>query len=554
MVLGLALAWSAANLMLAYDHFLLAKGLLVWDETFHSLQGLRIAQDLRNWDLLAFLYDSYRQVYWPPAFSWISAGFFLVLGPSTETARLASLASLLPLPAVLFLAARRLRPARPWLAGSVAMSLAATSASMADYASEAMLEGPGLLVLGLSLWLYFRFLDRPSRPAAVILALAVVLTYLTKSNYGVVLALAVTLGLLLDASFKLRAAFLEPPARHIFMTLGGALLLWFAYPPKLRNTWMALVNYPFGPDAYGLDGLLFYPRALAAAVGPVWLVALLLGAAVLSLARLSDRKVRFLVLFLVIQFGLATWSHTKMERHILTMLPPLFLLGAYWLSGLGNWLLDRRSRLGAAAAGLLAVLLLGGLSQDFYSRVSGPPVQVEPAAYQAGELVSYLTSLGREGEPLLFTASLEMVAYSFDWYLATEANMPVDAAGSLVQTGEGELQGALVRALPPPLRGPLDRLQRRSQTLGVNRTLYAGMPMDAPLIQTENEYAEAIGQAAARYWPRGVALIQARADAEYFQRGEVQRVLLGLGYQAGEVRTFDPPGATVRLYFREGMP
>src|SRR5438067_7122064 len=59
-----------------------------WDEASHSLKGLVITNDLRSGDWLGFLYDTYRQVYWPPLHSCMTGIAFLCAGPAAGTARM----------------------------------------------------------------------------------------------------------------------------------------------------------------------------------------------------------------------------------------------------------------------------------------------------------------------------------------------------------------------------------------------------------------------------------------------------------------------------------
>lgn len=541
--------WAAVNFVLAYQHLLLPKGPPHWDEASHGLQGLIIASDLRTGDLLAFLYDSYRQVYWPPVFSWMAGALFLPLGATTETARLSSLIWMVPLPVVLFLAGQRLHPARPCLAGLLAAGLALTSVSMADMGSYAMLEMPGLLAISLGLWLHLRFTDRPTTLGAVLLGLALMLTYLTKSNYGVLLVLAVLLERFLGARLNPRKAFWEAPARYAFLTLGAALLLWFAYPPKLRNSWTALVNSPYGPvDAYTLEGLLYYPRALVSLVGPAWLLALVLATVAASLVRLSNPKLRFLLVFVFLQMGLATWSATKLERHIFPMLPPLFLLAAYWVT----WLADRLWGQGAwparPLAALVPTLLLAGSSQAFYADILGRPSG--PQGQEAFRPLQHLAELSREAGPLLLasTKDLALAPPQVDWYLATEGGMPVWAAGTL--KGALTLSPRLAKAFPP-LFETLARLQDRGEALAATRTLYSEFPLYAPELLTEPEYAARILETAGRYRLRTVVIAQTQEGASYHQQGLVERGLLAAGYRLVGSRDFPEPVTKVRVYRRD---
>jgi len=58
-------------------------GTLGWDESAHALYGLLIAHDLSQHDWISLLYDTYRQVYWPPLYSWLAGLLFLFTGRTT---------------------------------------------------------------------------------------------------------------------------------------------------------------------------------------------------------------------------------------------------------------------------------------------------------------------------------------------------------------------------------------------------------------------------------------------------------------------------------------
>lgn len=548
--LAALMALATANFVLVYQRILLSRGPLHWDEASHALQGLVVATDLRSGDFLAFLFDSYRQVYWPPVFSWVAGLVFLLAGAGTESARISSLIWLLPLPVFLFLAGRRLQPAAPWVSGFLAAGLALTSASLADMGSYAMLEAPGVLVLTAGIWLYLRFVDQPTIRGSVLLGLVMMLTYLTKSNYGVLLVLGVVVERLLQCRLDPKAAFWRAPWRYAFLTLGAGLTPWFAYLPKLRNSWTALVNSPYGPvDAYTIDGLLYYPRALASLVGPMWLAVLVLTAVALSLTRMVNPKVRFLVILLLIQMAFATWSTTKAERHIATMLPPLFLVASFWLAWLVHRLREWRAWPGAALAALAPLLVLALSFQAFYGEVLSRPLASAPSTNGAFRLVRDLAGRSRLAGPMLLASTDDMAPPQIDWYLATEGKMQVWASGSLVTSHQ--FPSRVVSGILPRLSDALAQIQERGNEPGVTRTIYTGFPMDVPQLLTEEDYAEGILQTATRYKLRTVAVVLSQKDSVHYQKGLVEKTLEANGYRLADVKDFPDDGAMVKTYVHE---
>ena len=67
-----------------FERAILVAGPLSGDDAYHSLWGLRIAEDIRQGQWLGLAYDTYRQVYWPPLHSWYLAALFLLWGPRTR--------------------------------------------------------------------------------------------------------------------------------------------------------------------------------------------------------------------------------------------------------------------------------------------------------------------------------------------------------------------------------------------------------------------------------------------------------------------------------------
>jgi len=415
--------------------------------------------------------------------------------------------------------------------------------------SYAMLEAPGVLMFSAGIWLYLRFVDQPTVRGAALLGLVMAFTYLTKSNYGVLLVLAVVVERLLRCRLNPLAAFWPAPLRYAFLTLAASLIPWFAYLPKVRNSWTALVNSPYGPvDAYTLDGLLYYPRALVSLVGPAWLAVLILVAVAMSLTKLSNPKIRFLVVLLCIQIALATWSATKAERHITTMLPPLFLLASFWLAWLVHRVWEWRAWPVEAAAVLTPVLVLALSFQAFYNEVLIKPVAAGSSANSTFRLVQDLAGRSRVSGPLLLASSIDMEPPQVDWYLATEGNMPVWGSGSLATSHE--FPSRVFGRISPGLSDALTRIQERGNEPGVTRTIYTGFPMDVPLLLTEESYADGILEAAARFQLRTVVMLLSQKDAVHYQKGLVEKTLEANGYRLSDVKDFQDYSATLRVYAR----
>lgn len=323
---GLIVGWAV------YHYMILPSGSFKWDQAAHSVIGTLIAQDLIDGSWLAFFYDLYRQVYWPPMHPLLLGVSFTIGGISPVVARSLSLLLFLGSAFLVYVAGYRIGRERGHWTGFIAVVLFLTSPGLLPFAAQVMLEMTAVFFLVLSFLLFFEANERSSSWLRLVLGLAVVATYLAKSNYGILLIITLAVELLIEARFQPRKIFSKA---NLFMALPiiVAFAIWFAYPPKIAKTWEALVNIPFGvSDPYSLEGLLFYPKALWQSAGLFLLLILYLTSLILVLIKYRNRNLRFLALLIIIQLLAAELHQTKVERHILPVLPAFFLLTGYGLA------------------------------------------------------------------------------------------------------------------------------------------------------------------------------------------------------------------------------
>jgi len=346
---------SLAAAVLVYRGLIVPGGPLGWDESAHALYGLLIAHDLRQLDWISLLYDTYRQVYWPPLHSWLAGAVFLFTAPSEAAARIASVACLPPLALLLFLAARRMSPEHPTTAGLLAAWLTLTSPAVITYSSLCMLEMPGAVAVALTLLAYIRLTSTGASDRwHALVGLGVVAAFFAKTNYGILLGLALVVAEVTGARTGFRNLF----SRRYFWTalpVFLALAVWFAYPFKLRETWEALVNQPFGvTDTYGGSAFLFYPRAWVRLSGSIWIAAAYLACTAAAVRRWRDPRIRLLVVLVALQFLIGELHQTKVVRHLWPVFPALFLLSSH----VGASLIWSRTTPRWAVRGLVLALAL----------------------------------------------------------------------------------------------------------------------------------------------------------------------------------------------------
>jgi hypothetical protein len=318
----------------AYRHYTTWLPPLQADEAGHALPAARMALDLRQGALGAFLDDTQRETMWPFVHPWALAAGFLLFGISTETARAASLVFFAAAIFAAFLLAREL--ARPkgadadaeaapdgaWI-GTVAAVLMVASADFWVHSSVVMIEPLGMLVTLACLLAHARATRRPSPGRFLVVGLLAAATLLTKYNYGFPLVGALMLSTALGR---------EParPGRRALGSLAAGLVVpvaaWLAYPfpDKLRALYGFSVNRDEGLS--GLADFFFYPASTAEMIGWPLAVLLLVGLAA-SLARARDERTSCAALFALLGLAMITAHPNKQLRYVFTVLPVLYVLG-----------------------------------------------------------------------------------------------------------------------------------------------------------------------------------------------------------------------------------
>ncbi|HET9331961.1 MAG TPA: glycosyltransferase family 39 protein [Gemmatimonadota bacterium] len=513
-----------------------------WDEAAHGLQAVLVAHDVRERDFPALFFDVYRQVYWPPLHSLIVAVAFRLSGTSLQTVRGVSVMAFVLLAPVLFLVARGLQRRHGTLAGSVAAGLALTSPAFITYGGMAMLEALGALAIALTTLVYVR-LERSHSPPRVyvLLGLCIVLTYLVKTNYGVLLMLALAVTRLYEVGFRPRGLLTR---RNVFAVVPVAVfaVLWFAYPPKAVSTWTALVNQPWGgEEARGFRGLLFYPRAFIDLSGSWWMAILLwIG----LFAAWRDRRspgIAFLAILALIQFAIGEFHHTKVVRHIVPMFPAMFALAGVAAARLWSWAetRGRAPRLAAAAlfAGVLVLQFATLTRRDWY-----------PIEYPEGtEVRRYVSSLAVETQPILVLGTRESWPPPpvLDWHLVVEdRRLPVTASGSAMSPRQDSELTRLVAELPlpGPLRATALRVLGRYDASPGSRSLHLGDRFPEDRVR----FARVLRRTLESGTPCAIVALIATSDTTRYTASFIAPAVAGVGFREVSVREF--PRAVTRVH------
>ena len=528
-----------------------------WDEAAHSLFGVAIANDLRQGDLVAFAYDTYRQVYWPPLHSWIVGVAFVLFGERIEVARSVSLAAYFVAPLAL-LAAARVMHARDdafngWLAAGIAGTLAVIMPAMIPFASLAFLDLPALVAVMLTLLASFyaeRNREVPARRVWV--AAGILAAFFLKTNYGVLLMVVFAIDALIDASVSPRRLFTRRNG-YVVVPVVIVLAVWFAYPPKLASTIRAMVNRPAGADPWTLDGLMFYPRTLVTFAGSWVVLAAAIAAMVAGWSRRREPNVRLLLVLAITQFILGQIHHTKEDRHILPIFPAMVLLTAVAGAGLlGRARADARLRAPARLLGGAAVVV--AVAQLFVL-VSRPLptwrlTPTDPLGEPNRVLRELIASAVAKGERVLLIGTLELEPGPpvTDWDLVVNHRLlSIERSGGIGVFDRDRAVAASVARLPMPgwVTRPVLRVLRRGDLPVAVRTLYTGLPERVDSAQ----FARSVAATVRAGVPHVVMVASALGDSVRYGSSYLAPAIDSASLQHVGSRDFDgEPGTRIDVY------
>jgi 4-amino-4-deoxy-L-arabinose transferase-like glycosyltransferase len=539
--LTVVLAASAVAGWMVFTNLVLLDRPPLWDEACHILQGSLIAYDVRQGDLFATLFDTYRQIYWPPLQPWLVGVAFLTAGPSLETARAVSVLALVLLAPTLYLIARTVELRHGILAGCVAAALALTAPGLIALSAVSMLEMPGLLALSCTLLVYCaleRYPDAPPR-AYVLLGFFTVVTYLVKTHLAVLIVISVILTKLIAARFDPRRLLTK---QNLYAVLPLALFcaIWFAYPPRILYTWDALVNNPWGgEEARGLAGLLFYPRAIIQIVG--WTSVLLVGGIALAWKARDEPGIGFLAVIALVMFVIGEIHHTKLDRHIIPILPPLFVLTGVAGARLWAWL--RAHGWMAQTEALVLLAIMAFLQSQTFGRLDRVPRR---AGY-AVEVLNYVSAQAREHAPVLVlgTQTAKPAPPVLDWNLVHEGLLHVTSSGTAVDPPlERRLAVVMDDArIPQGLRARARRVFERYDASTMARTLH---PFSRYALHDQSRYAAAVETTIGRDPPHAIIAMIATSDTTTQTVDFVSPAIVSSGFRQTSVRDF--PHAQTRVY------
>ena len=352
------LAWllpwlvAAGLALFSYVNVVVRMPPLQADEAGHALPGARMALALRAGDLAGFTTATRDEVHWPFVHPWLLCAAFLAFGIKSEVARGLSLVALAVVLGLLPLLARELadQDAPPWL-GWLAITVLLVTPDCWMFASQVMSESLGMLWTVLALWLGARATARARPRLQAAAGGLAALAFLTKYNYGAPLALALAGAPLLRGGRKgLRQSL------AVVLGFGLPVALWLGWQLSTdfsRRELILGVVANRDEGLRGVEGLAFYPRALAARAGLAVAVVAALGLASSAWRRPRGPRLAAL-LFGALTLALLTWHPNKQWRYALPLLPVALVLADVEVAArLSRWRRDAGPAYAAAALLLL---------------------------------------------------------------------------------------------------------------------------------------------------------------------------------------------------------
>jgi hypothetical protein len=352
-----------------------------FDEAVHLLPVRQLAYDLQHGHLTAFGQHTLNQdqlAGYPFFHAWLTVPAWLI-APTITTVRVMSTVYLAAAALVAFALGYDLMANDNgrfrWLAGFVSGLLVLASFPLWIYAGLAYLEGAGLFVSLLALWLYGRSYQEDlagARRYALLSSFAAALTFFTKYNFGLFLLG----GMALNEGIAFLTA--RPSSRHIprqqwqrWLLLAGPVTLmllgWFLWPGHWERFAVFSQAQEGGLSFWDGESWLYYPRSLLTQYSAGLPVALLLLAGLLnSLWHWRAFRTRSLLTYVLVSWLMLIAVPQKAPRFLYTVAPAALVLAGAWAGQVANWAgrQPRSRQVGLAIAAAIWLLWAGTAVQQ----------------------------------------------------------------------------------------------------------------------------------------------------------------------------------------------
>ena len=258
--------------------------------------------------------------------------------------------------------------------------------------------------------------------------------------------------------------------------------------------------------------------------------------------------ITFLAVLPMTLFVIAAFHHTKYERHILPMYPPMLVLAGVAGTAIWEWLRSRGPGVRMMfVAALCGIMVLHAATIEHKARASASRIR-RAAFLKDVSHMDYVSEQAREHRPVLIVGTGKSVPLPpvADWLLVSKGRLRVTSAGyPMDPQKERSYSRQIDRArIPHSLRANARRVFGRYDTPTMMRSIYA-------ISENQKQYEAALTATIEADPPQSIIALIGTSDTTRYPLGFIAPGILRAGYRQVSVREFPRAGTRVYVYRRQ---
>ena len=295
-----------------------------YDSAGHAYEGLRIAEDIKAFDIISFVSDTYSQAFWPFFHSWLLAPAFILFGYTYTVARSVSLFCFIFFILTIYGIGTQMSDRHGHWIGIITVCLALTSLPFLVLSAMSMSEIPGLLMTFLTFLIYLKALKQKKTYLFFCTSILMVLTFFTKWHHGVFVIAAIFLTQIIQS----KRLWSRDNANLLFPFLSMAAI-WFVYPRHILSFYHHSTFQPHFYKFLSIENWLFYPKSLLQVyhASPIIAIIVLL-CFFYSLTRVNEPQIMLFVIHVLVGITLMTIKLDNRHRYIISVVPSMWILAS----------------------------------------------------------------------------------------------------------------------------------------------------------------------------------------------------------------------------------
>ena len=295
-----------------------------YDSAGHAFEGLRIAEDIKAFDIISFVSDTYSQAFWPFFHSWLLAPAFILFGYSYTVARSVSLFCFILFILTLYGIGTQMSDRHGHWVGIISICLALTSLPFLVLSAMSMSEIPGLLMTFLTFLFYLNALKQKKTYLFFCTSIFMALTFFTKWHHGVFVITAIFLTQIIQS----KRLWSRDNANLLFPFLSIAAI-WFIYPRHITSFYHHSTFQPHFYKFFSLENWLFYPKSFLQIYHASTIIAIIvLIGFIYSLTRIKEPKIMLFAIHVLVGITLMTIKLDNRHRYIISLVPSIWILAS----------------------------------------------------------------------------------------------------------------------------------------------------------------------------------------------------------------------------------